>query len=148
MVLLLKEEKPAGTPSEYRPICLLDEADKLFERIIVARLRQHLSRTGPDLADCQYGFREARSTIDAIKRVKTLSETAVSRGRKVLAVSLDIANAFNSFPWDHIKGALEYHRVPSGSRLWPVRVHPGGRSRATPGGKHKNDGQKHYNNDD
>jgi len=112
VVLLHKEGKPAGSPSAYRPICLLDEAGKLLERIIAARLRQHLSRVGPDLADCQYGFREGRSTIDAIKRVRALSDTAVSQGRVVLAMSLDIANAFNSLPWEHIRGALEHHRVP------------------------------------
>jgi len=55
MVLLPKEGKPAGTPSAYRPICLLDEAGKLFERIIAARLRGHLSREGPDLGVANMG---------------------------------------------------------------------------------------------
>lgn len=80
MVLLPKEGKPAGTPSAYRPICLLDKAGKLFERIIAARLRGHLSREGPDLADCQFGFREGLSTIDAIMRVRTLVEEANAGG--------------------------------------------------------------------
>jgi len=34
LVLLRKENKPADTPSGYRPICLLDEEAKLLERII------------------------------------------------------------------------------------------------------------------
>jgi hypothetical protein len=38
VVLLQKEGKPSGSPSAYRPICLLDEAGKLFERILAARL--------------------------------------------------------------------------------------------------------------
>lgn len=113
MVLIPKEGKPAGTPSAYRPICLLDEAGKLFERILAARLREHLSRNGPDLAKCQYGFREGLSTIDAIMRVRTLSEEAIAAGRVVLAVSLDIANAFNTLPWECVRGALRYHRVPA-----------------------------------
>ncbi|CAB3220548.1 unnamed protein product [Arctia plantaginis] len=67
---------------------------------------------GPDLADNQYGFRQGRSTVDAIMRVKALAEEAVSRGEVVLAVSLDIANAFNTMPWSCIREALVYHEVP------------------------------------
>jgi len=67
---------------------------------------------GPDLADCQFGFREGRSTVDAVKRVRAFSDKAVSRGGVALAVSLDIANAFNSLPWGCIGRALEFHRVP------------------------------------
>ncbi|KAJ0169562.1 hypothetical protein K1T71_014747 [Dendrolimus kikuchii] len=59
---------------------------KLFERIIVDRLVQHLSTTGPDLADNQFGFRPGRSTIDAIMRLRGLAEEAVSRGEVLLAV--------------------------------------------------------------
>lgn len=80
LVLVRKAGRPVDSQSAYRPICLLDEAGKLFERILAARLREHLSRSGPDLADCQFGFREGRSTIDAISRVKALSEEATSRG--------------------------------------------------------------------
>lgn len=77
---------------------LLEEAGKLFERILAARIVLHLTNDGPELADCQYGFWRGRSTIDAILKVKTITEQAVERGCVVLAVSLDIANAFNSLP--------------------------------------------------
>ena len=77
---------------------MFDEADKFFERIITVRF---LSRIGPNLKECQYGFRESRSTIDAVKNVKALLEDITSRGRSVmLAVSLDITNAFNTLPWE------------------------------------------------
>ncbi|XP_025271039.1 uncharacterized protein LOC105254350 [Camponotus floridanus] len=112
LVLLQKEGRSPESPSAYRPICLLDEAGKLFERVLVARLQRHLPLVGPDLADCQYGFREGRSTVDAIQRVRAFSDEAVSRGGVAMAVSLDIANAFNTLPWGCIGRALEYHRVP------------------------------------
>jgi len=113
MVLLPKEGKPEDSASAYRPICLLDEAGKLMERVIATRLRRHLAEEGPDLANCQFGFRERRSTVDAIARMRSLAEEATDRGERVLAVSLDIANAFNSLPWSCIRRALTYHRVPS-----------------------------------
>ncbi|CAK1582411.1 unnamed protein product [Parnassius mnemosyne] len=112
LVLLRKEGRPADSPSAYRPIVLLDEAGKLLERIIADRLVGHLCREGPDLDENQFGFRRGRSTIDAITRVRALAEETVSRGGVVLAVSLDISNAFNTLPWSCIREALNYHRVP------------------------------------
>ncbi|CAK1602591.1 unnamed protein product [Parnassius mnemosyne] len=102
----------ADSPSAYRPICFLDEIGKLFERIVATRLNGHLSRVGPDLADSQFGFRRERSTVDAIIRVRSLSEQAVSQGGVALAISLDIVNAFNSLPWGAIRSALAHHQVP------------------------------------
>ncbi|CAB3224110.1 unnamed protein product [Arctia plantaginis] len=41
-----------------------------------------------------------------------VAEEAVSCGGVLLAVSLDIANAFNSLPFNCIREALHYHGVP------------------------------------
>lgn len=112
LVLLRKDGRPADSPGGYRPIVLLDEAGKLFERVIACRLNSHLEQVGPNLAECQFGFRRGRSTVDAISRVKTLAVEAVARGEVVVAVSLDISNAFNSLPWPCIREALRFHRVP------------------------------------
>ncbi|CAK1598932.1 unnamed protein product [Parnassius mnemosyne] len=114
LVLIRKPGRPADSPSAYRPVVLLDEVGKLFERVIANRLAEHLAGTGPDLAEHQFGFRKRRSTVDAIMRVRALTTgDAVARGGVVLAVSLDIANAFNSMPWSCIREALRYHRVPT-----------------------------------
>ncbi|XP_063899258.1 uncharacterized protein LOC135119195 [Helicoverpa armigera] len=61
--------RPADSPSAYRPIVLLDEVGKLFERVVAHRLVAHLGGMGPDLADNQFGFRRGRSTVDAIMRL-------------------------------------------------------------------------------
>lgn len=98
LVLLRKEGKDPNSPSAYRPICLLDEAGKLLERVIANRLVHHLSHTGPDVSETQFGFRKGLSTLDAIEHVRTLSEEITSRGEVALAISLDVSNAFNSLP--------------------------------------------------
>lgn len=97
-LVLPKAGKPRDEPSAYRPICLLDEAGKILERIIRDRLVWHLSRKGPDLHIDQYGFRVGRSTIDAIKRMRSITESVMEGGGVLLAVSLDISNAFNTLP--------------------------------------------------
>lgn len=109
LVLLHKVGRPAELPSAYRPIVLLDEISKLFERIIAHRLNGCLD---PGLHEAQFGFRCGRSTIGAIARIRDLAEEEVSQGGVLWAVSLDISNAFNSIPWETIKEALIYHKVP------------------------------------
>lgn len=112
VVLLPKQGKPRESPSAYRPICLLDEVGKILERIIATRFVYHLSREGPNLNEEQYGFRVGRSTIDAVLKVRSIVEATTREGGVLLAVSLDISNAFNTLPWSRVEEALLYHRVP------------------------------------
>ncbi|XP_041987884.1 uncharacterized protein LOC121739463 [Aricia agestis] len=112
LVLLRKDGRPEDQPSAYRPIVLIDEICKTLERVIAGRLNRHLEGAGPNLSDAQFGFRSRRSTIDAVARVRQISEEEISRGGVVLVVSLDITNAFNTLPWETIKEGLRYHRAP------------------------------------
>lgn len=112
LVLLKKNDRPISSLTAYRPICLLDEAGKLFEKIIAGRIGTHLRCVGPDLSDSQFGFRRGLSTIDAVLKVREITKRVVARGGVALAVSLDIVNAFNTLPWDAIKQALYYHGFP------------------------------------
>lgn len=64
------------------------------------------------MSDAQYGFRVGRLTIDALAALKNLTTEVISNGEVVLAVSLDIANAFNSLPFGTLREALRYHNVP------------------------------------
>jgi hypothetical protein len=79
MVLFPKPGRSPDSTSSFRPVCLLDQAVKLLERIVAARLESHLSRRAPGLHDSQFDFRKGRSTTDAIGRVRTLVEGAVRR---------------------------------------------------------------------
>lgn len=107
--------KPVTNPSSYRPLCLLDTAGKMLERLILMRLNQYLDQTG-QRAENQYGFRRGRSTEDAIGR---LIEVAHSAARKAtqhrdlcVVVSLDVRNAFNTAPWNRIDDALRNRNIP------------------------------------
>ncbi|CAH2107634.1 unnamed protein product [Euphydryas editha] len=61
LVLLPKPGRPPQSVTAFRPIVLLDEVGKLLERVVAARIVQHLTRVGPDLSDTQFGFRVAAS---------------------------------------------------------------------------------------
>lgn len=82
LVLIPKESK--GVVSDLpkvRPICLLDEIGKTFERIIADRLTDWLGENSDeDLSDNQFGFRRQRSTCDALVKVRTLTSDIVRKG--------------------------------------------------------------------
>ena len=112
LVLLPKPRKPPGVPSSYRPICLLDTMGKMLERVIYNRLLPFIELAG-GLSERQYGFRRARSTVDAVAKVVELARNAMAMGKCCALVTLDVKNAFNSANWGWIKGALAKLGVPS-----------------------------------
>ena len=111
---LTRSRARSETPSAYRPICLLDVEGKLFERVIVSRIDQHLrsGRGRNDLSPNQYGFRADRSTTDALDHVCARIRETLCRGGVAIAVSVDIKNAFYSVPWSAIRDGLASKSVP------------------------------------
>ncbi|XP_046742523.1 uncharacterized protein LOC124409151 [Diprion similis] len=113
LALIPKGGAPDGPIPKVRPICILNELGKTFERVLVGRLGGWVEENArPRLSEDQYGFREGRATSDALIRVRRFVENATKKGGCALAVSLDIANAFNSLPWPVIGWALSDKEVP------------------------------------
>lgn len=117
LVLISKGKGNPESPSAYRPLCMLDTAGKLLERLIKPRLIAAINNTG-GLSKRQHGFIPGRCTIGAIEEVVTSVEAA-QRGnhysrRVVLLATLDVRNAFNSVRWTDMIEALENRfRVPT-----------------------------------
>lgn len=112
LVMIPKGESTDGVP-KARPICLLNNIGKNFERIIMNRLRDVMNNNAfAALSTRQFGFCEGRSTIDALRFLITLVEAALDRREFVITVSLDIRNAFNSMPWSVINEAMIKKRFP------------------------------------
>nr|XP_053624658.1 uncharacterized protein LOC128683259 [Plodia interpunctella] len=114
LCLIPKGSRPLDSASAVRPLVLLSEAGKALESVVASRLVRHVEEgPGPRLSDVQYGFRAKRSTIDALRRLRSVTEEADREGDVTLATSLDVANAFNSIPHSVIREALRYFGVPS-----------------------------------
>lgn len=117
LVLLRKGDKPLDQPSSYRPLCLINSIGKLFERLLKKRITRHLEEQPDGISEHQFGFMRGRSTTQAIEAVmKTVYRVGSGQlyNRKLCAVaSLDVANAFNSAPWERIDAALIQKRFPA-----------------------------------
>lgn len=69
LVLLHKgPDKPVSNSSSFRPLCMLDTAGKLLERILLQRLNAHLDVNG-GLSPNEFGSRKGPSTKDAFSKV-------------------------------------------------------------------------------
>ena len=94
--------KPGETKAQYRPVCLLSGMGKLFEHIIKARMNLVLENENK-LSNSQFGFREKRSTIQAINMVRKIAEEEKKKSIKTrklcTLVTIDVKNAFDSAPW-------------------------------------------------
>lgn len=103
-------------PSSYRPICLLDDCGKLLEKVVVSRLRDYLHGNHA-MADNQYGFRQGRSTLDAMGRLQRVIQNSTvghARHHKLVGMlTLDVRNAFNSALWEAIMAAARAKNMPN-----------------------------------
>lgn len=91
-----KPGKPATEASSYRPISLLVNFGKLFERVILARLRD-FSDSHNLLPNEQFGFRAKHSCTHQVHRIVEHISTEFDRNthKPTGAVFLDVAKAFD-----------------------------------------------------
>lgn len=82
---------------KVRPICLLPEIGKILKRILSERINVWMEDNPESaLSPNQFGFRRQRSTIDAIVELREFIEFTFKEDGVVIAIAIDIANAFNS----------------------------------------------------
>ena len=92
-------------PRSYRPISLLSNLGKVFEKLMDTRLMWKLERTHV-LAPHQYGFRARREVTDACTRLTLDIVSAFRRGEVVQAVTLDIQSAYDTVWHDELARKL------------------------------------------
>ena len=90
IIMLLKPNKPDEEVSSYRPISLLPTIAKLFEKVILKRLKPLLN-----IPDFQFGFRNKHSTIDQVHRITKVIKHALEQKKYCPAVFLDVSQAFD-----------------------------------------------------
>lgn len=92
VIMINKPGKPPEEIGSYRPISLLCVLSKVFERILLVRLRPHMDEVIPDT---QFGFRTGHSTMEQCHRVVDYIRKGFEGKEYVSAAFLDVQEAFD-----------------------------------------------------
>nr|CAI5867911.1 unnamed protein product [Callosobruchus analis] len=95
LVLIDKEKKSGQIKADQRPLCLVGAMGKLFGHLLVIRLKEGVDAKG-ELSENQYGFVEGRSTVDALLRVKNITDANDAKPHRNREFCSLVALAFNS----------------------------------------------------
>lgn len=82
-------------PGNYRPISVLPIMSKIFEKILYARIFEHLIKID-FLFSRQYGFRPKSSTLSAAIDLITKIKDAIDKNQIVLGIYIDLQKAFDA----------------------------------------------------
>lgn len=79
----------------YRPISLISNISKIIEKIAKSRITQFIDKF-KIMSPRQYGFREGKSTEDAIFDLTSHIYEALDKSKPILCIFVDLAKAFDT----------------------------------------------------
>lgn len=94
IIMIPKAGKDPTNVSSYRPISLLSIVSKLFENLIIKRIKDVVKQTNV-IPNHQFGFREKHSTIEQVHRIVNTIHETFEKKQYCSAVFLDITQAFD-----------------------------------------------------
>ena len=86
-------------PENYRPISVTQTLAKIFERLLLEQMSEHLDMN-EIFNKNQFGFQKQKSCLITIIALTEKINHYVEEKYIVLAIFLDLAKAFNSISWD------------------------------------------------
>ena len=82
--------------NNYRPIALLSDFNKIFEKIVFKRMESFIKQKNP-LTPSQYGFRKTHSTSHAILNIVNAIQTNIMNNRLFsCGIFIDLKKAFDT----------------------------------------------------
>jgi len=136
--LLKKPGMSKKDPASYRPITNLCTFSKIFEKLVLARLRPHVIATG-NLNSFQSAYRPAHSTESALLKVVGDIESSAGNGMCTVLLALDISAAFDAVSHSILCKRIESDFGVTGVALSWVKSFVSGRSQYVAVGSEKSD---------
>lgn len=106
-------------PDNYRPISVLPTISKVLEAAILTRLTSFLKKYNI-LSGRQFGFREGRTTVDAILSILDSVWEALESGEDCAIIVCDLSKAFDCMQRNILLQKLERHGVRGTMRENPI----------------------------
>ena len=112
--------KNKGDPlhfENYRPISLLSNVNKIFEKLVYKRSYSFLNINNC-IYELQFGFRAKYSTNHALISLTDLIREALDYGKLVCGVFIDLQKAFDTVDHDILLKKLEFYDVRGLTNDW------------------------------
>ena len=112
--------KNKGSPTEvsnYRPISLLSNLDKIIEKLISKRLVEFLDKHQL-ISKQQFGFRSKHSTEHALLSLTETIRKSLDSGQFTCGVFIDLQKAFDSVDHDILISKLQHYGIRGIASTW------------------------------
>ena len=109
--MLLKKDQNGSQADSYRPISSTPCLARLFERLVLTRLNNHLKNNNIIIMN-QSGFRKARQTKDNVFTLIQTAQHKFNEKEKSLCIFFDIAGAFDKVWHKGLLFKLHTIRIP------------------------------------
>ena len=103
--------------TNYRPISLLSNVSKIFEKVIHNKLYNFLNQNQCSYKH-QFGFRKKHSTAHALIEITESIRVALDNGNFACGVFIDLLKAFDTVDHDILLSMLKYYGVRGISLQW------------------------------
>ena len=112
--------KNKGSPlevSNYRPISLLSNIEKIYEKVMYSRLISFLEDNN-QIYSRQFGFRKAHSTENTLINIVERIRSSLDNGEFACGVFVDLQKAFDTVDHEILLAKLDHYGVRDISNTW------------------------------
>ena len=105
------------TTSNYRPISLLSNLNKILEKLMFNRVYSFLEKNNI-LYHLQFGFRQKHSTNHTLVDITETIREALDNGKLACGVFIDLQKAFDTVNHDILTSKLHHYGIRGTSNNW------------------------------
>ena len=117
IVPIFKDKGEILHVQNYRPISLLSNINKIFEKLMHKRLISFLETQGL-IYESQFGFRKQHSTTHALTDLTEAIRKAIDSNKFACGVFVDLAKAFDTVDHNILLKKLEHYGIRGIANAW------------------------------